>query len=588
MGALDTLHAGLQPTPVWSDDSNWDKEPNRQIAVLTKRVRETVTLRPSSDLVVQAHDRFATTGQLATSRDARILSMTCTEKVGEERRIIEDLRLFRLLLKGVDQFQPHRDVFRNCYQGLLAAYLHYHPQDAENDGPKSWNELRTWLRERDTLLLSEAEEVAEEWVSELERNRNIFSEDPAAYYGAQILNGQSSAFAQFRRALAIEDSAWLIKQLVLGAVRATVKKPDTEFKHHLPQLFELLAPPQQPKSSLFNEGLAQLLIRFSKCASDDEHQDLSTFARAHWGMPPEEDQKRGLGDWVTVPPEVRRMAFAWFSLHAIERFFRVLSKDGTSDVRRLRFWAKYHTKLKKVRFALGPQVRYSRDQDTKTVLHDFKHLLVDLVAGGDSGNNAFIMVFDGWVAVEYGVTGNACFIFKDSDMPFVLGQDVSAPEVRAHEKRSASADRKLHIDRSAQKWEGNFEDALSARGIHAVADNGRRNPYTGRISESSTAARRPAASTDVQSRVVPTRSTPSIAARAETKPTQSQFDARAESQLREECRRHRYLIRDLRLDNGNLWVEVDDSDNNGLSERLAAWGFRYKPGKGWWISNENN
>jgi hypothetical protein len=569
MSALDRLRSGLLATPIWSDHTDWDKEPNRQIAVLTKRVKESVTVKPSADLVVQAHNRFVNTGQLGTSRDARILSMSCTDKIGVRARIIEDLQLFRLLLQGIDQFEPHQDVFRNCYQGLLAAYLHYNPEEAANDGSKSWKELRVWLRDRDALLVSEAEEVAEEWVSELERNRDIFSDDPASYYGEQILQGRTSAFAQFRRALAIEDSSWLIKQLVLGAVRSTVKKPDTEFKRYLAKLFELLAPPQQPKSSLFNEGLAHLLMRFARCASDDGHEELRNFVLKHWGMPPEEGQKRGLGDWVTVPAEVCRMAFAWFSLHAIERFFRVLSKDGTSDLRRLHFWAKYHTKLKKVRFALGPHVKYSRDQDTKAVLHEFKHLLVDLNAGGDGGNNAFIMVFDGWVAVEFGVTGNACFIFKESDMPFVLGQDVSAPEVRAHEKISAHADRLLHVDRTQKKWEGAFKDALDARGIYAFDHHASRNTYVGAASKSGRPTGNNMPSTDSTRQ-------------------QGRFDKSAEALLRAECERHRFKLRDLRAYNGNLWVEVDDSDNRGLSERLAGWGFRYKQGKGWWVSNENN
>jgi N6-adenosine-specific RNA methylase IME4 len=40
-------------------------------------------------------------------------------------------------------------------------------------------------------------------------------------------------------------------------------------------------------------------------------------------------------------------------------------------------------------------------------------------------------------------------------------------------------------------------------------------------------------------------------------------------------------VDDLSYKNGNLWVRIGDT-NVQVTKVLKDWGFRYKPGKGWW------
>lgn len=45
--------------------------------------------------------------------------------------------------------------------------------------------------------------------------------------------------------------------------------------------------------------------------------------------------------------------------------------------------------------------------------------------------------------------------------------------------------------------------------------------------------------------------------------------------------RHRLQIEDRRLKGGALWVRAADILAE-IADPLKNWGFRYKPGKGWW------
>jgi hypothetical protein len=47
------------------------------------------------------------------------------------------------------------------------------------------------------------------------------------------------------------------------------------------------------------------------------------------------------------------------------------------------------------------------------------------------------------------------------------------------------------------------------------------------------------------------------------------------------ARARNLAVEDLRRMNGNLWVRTDDSDLE-ITKTLRNWGFRYRPGKGWW------
>ena len=72
-----------------------------------------------------------------------------------------------------------------------------------------------------------------------------------------------------------------------------------------------------------------------------------------------------------------------------------------------------------------------------------------------------------------------------------------------------------------------------------------------------------------------------IPAAAQTKDERAPEGAFSLELLRIYAARRSLQIEDLRLRNGNLWVRCDDN-NPFISKTFQDWGFKYRPGSGWW------
>jgi hypothetical protein len=579
MSPLERLRQLLSAPRAVASHANSMAALDHEIEVL-RMTHEGGESRPQRDVLVEAVQRFRATPILNNSREARLVSFGCTELIGSSSyRLIEDSDRFPRLLDGVERgFRAYLPQFRKSYQGLLDAYFQYSPVPTIPSGLANWNQLKHWLKQyaRD---VNEPDGINQLWVTALQSNAQVFSENPAQAYGRDYLEGRDAEVNKFRQDLGIREDSWFTEQLVRARIKAATTEPqDAQFKRHIPKVLELLKSLDKSRGTLFNEGLGGILTRFEQCRPQGVDETLRDYALAQWGNPQIlGGEKSG---WRSVSTPVRNMVSAWLNKHYIEYFFGVLAQEGRSDQRRLKFWVRYHGSLGLVNFALGPQARESYAPDMRAARTKLKDLIVALQGGGDGGNNAFVMSFGDWVAVEFGQTGNACFLFKQNDMPFVLGQNVSAPDVRAHDRtrsRGASgSERMTHSQTREGTWEQRFERELASRGIYPDQGYSSGNAFAG-VGVSGTP------------RYVPPTTRPPVAPTSVSpppKPLPTKFDANEERLLRVECERHRFVLRDLRPSNGNLWVEIDDSDNFGLSERLVAWGFRYKAGKGWWLSSE--
>jgi hypothetical protein len=60
------------------------------------------------------------------------------------------------------------------------------------------------------------------------------------------------------------------------------------------------------------------------------------------------------------------------------------------------------------------------------------------------------------------------------------------------------------------------------------------------------------------------------------------FGAKQEKELLALCRRYDIFVRDMRERQGNLWIALDKSEDNRMTPLLQAYGFKYRPGRGWW------
>jgi len=148
----------------------------------------------------------------------------------------------------------------------------------------------------------------------------------------------------------------------------------------------------------------------------------------------------------------------WLKLDLIHQFFSVLAEDRTNDKRRLRFWQRYHKHIDDMYFALGQTAYNNRNQDFRKLRERVSGRLLRLHRGGAPTNNAFIMMMGNYVIVEFGLTGNACFIFKKNNLPFVLTGFVAGDSSEL--KHSSYKDRLLHIDRRHDKWESEFAQVI--------------------------------------------------------------------------------------------------------------------------------
>jgi hypothetical protein len=60
------------------------------------------------------------------------------------------------------------------------------------------------------------------------------------------------------------------------------------------------------------------------------------------------------------------------------------------------------------------------------------------------------------------------------------------------------------------------------------------------------------------------------------------FGANQEKELLDLCRKYDIYVRDMREREGNLWVALDKPEDNRMTHLLRAYGFKYRPGRGWW------
>jgi hypothetical protein len=603
MGALDRLRATLRsgPDPVVRALPLTELE-NQEKALTQRIVQSSASDRPPVDAIIEAVELFVKTSRFRNSRDAKLVAFGCSEPIGRKHyRLIEDDERFPLVLKGAESFRHYRPAFRGCYRGLLETYLSYHPDEKGTPatGRLNWTNLRGWLQEN-LHSTQEPAGVDAGWVTEVVTNPALFSENPVQAFGREMLDDADASFLRFRRALGIKETSWLVAQLVLQQVHIAGQSQTPGLTAYLPKLFTLLENLSSNNAHIFNQALGLMLTYYHGRQPVSPHTELRDFSVRYWGKP---WLHGGIDEWELVDDNVRQMVVSWLNLHCIQQFFGVLAQEGDSDPRRLKFWEQYHDVVDNVTFALGPHARQSQDEDMVNVRELMEGRMVDLQGGGARRNNAFIMQFGDWVLVEFGFTGNACFFFKRTDLPFDLSQGfVSAPEIKSHidgyGNTARDPIRRTHHDLSEGTWEYIFARELGKRHIfperrapepayrshfHFDPDDKGRRPGPSGPADTANIHRveRRTVSDDSPGIVTP----PGGNASANPFGTVP-FRQKDEDQLLSLCRRMKVDGRDLPTRQGNLWVVFDKPADDALTPLLKSYGFRYRPGRGWWFLGE--
>ena len=546
---------------------------DRETAKLRDWLGDRGSAKPPQDVIVAALRAFFQDQELQSHRQALLVCFGCLDPVlPAEARLIEDRDRFPKLLGGVEAYLPNPRAFRRCYRGLLHAYFGYDSETARFAGKDNWGRLRTYLRDRAANTVAAGLQPA--WVDELQANLQLLSNDPGGFYGQALLTGRSEEFERARAALDIHDSSWLIWRLILGQIESATEGDDGAFQRYLPGLLDLLA--KHPLA--VNAGVAKLLTRYRTCRTVTVHPGLRDFTVAQWGNP---WLSLNRAKWSLVGDDARAMVAGWLKLVLIQQFFSLLAADGTNDTRRLKFWERYHDSIDDMYFALGGTARWHRGTDFQDIRKKMAGRLLNLHSAGPPNNNAFIMCIGNFVVVEFGIKGNACFIFARDSLPFLLEGGIAGNSTAL--KHESSVERLLHTDRISETWERRFQGTLTSLMRVQPGRQAVRSESPARISPTSAtglidiaaaplAAQRLGAITRAPASGIPPQ--PDL-----IPPTHGPaFSVRELSRL---CDSRRLRIEDLRDRNGNLWVLTDDTDGY-VSSQLRSWGFAYRSGRGWW------
>jgi hypothetical protein len=150
--------------------------------------------------------------------------------------------------------------------------------------------------------------------------------------------------------------------------------------------------------------------------------------------------------------------------------------------------------------------------------------------------------------VEFGLTGNACFVFRKDSLPFPLRGEVSGDSSGL--KHHSRIHRLLHVNTAQGAWEHEFERVLGELGIRPEAEapeqRGRQPLNT--------------ASSDQRTGQGPTFSRQSLQALA---------------------RQRGLAIEDLTPNGGRVWV-FGAPAWGPIAHRLSHWGFKWLERKGAW------
>jgi hypothetical protein len=572
-----SLRAAERPFP-HSDDLD------PVIAGLQRHNKSGTGAHVPEDLQQVAVRKFWETQRFETLKDARLVSFgMCVPSRPSGPCIMEDRQRFQAVLDkqaGVDQWVGEPRWYRRCYQGLVRSYFTYDAkvEHAPAVGKRNWGDLRDYLHDRTRSIVDK--QVNPDWVTTAVGNRQLFGDDPCAPYAAEVLSGDTSKIDRLCGQLGVVKSSWFLRELVLAQVRQATKLSHERFNDLIPRLLALLA----SNLILRDRGLILMLDKYASATQPGINELLRNASVEWWGNPwlPSNETR-----WGGVVPGAREMVAEWLKREFIEAFFTKLAEDGVGDRRRANFWLRYVKSMDNIQFALGTTALHTQDRDFVVLRRKMKGLYTELKATGRS-NNAFIMTLGDLVAVEFGGMGNALYGYDvRKTLPFdasrPVGTTVNAPNSLKHNPNLL---RMRHQDgiHGWDKWEDMFEATLKEH--FDIRPNAAEKPVAAR-----TAAPMPPLPPAPPHPPAPAPTTPTLfsvlplSAQTAVIDDDPQYTRTERSfnmvDLFAYARAHELKVEDMSKMNGNLWVRTDDNDLR-VNKVLLDWGFRYRPGKGWW------
>lgn len=581
-GLRTRLAAELEPrrifrVPVWGD-------PHAMVDVLRK-VRGSFGGSdddgpPPRDQLVEAVRDFTHAGTVAHFKQLTHVCYGVTLRVERESwRVIDRQPLFDRLLSLVADHEAQPRQFRRCYQGLLSGYFAFDPHvDTPGHGAANWKTLRGFLNAKLQPVMRASQQRGRNppWLQALWEHRNLLADEPCRRYVDGLQSGDTAELRQLCAGLGIENTSWIWEEALMAYVQSVVQKQDDPFMAGLSGVLDLVngrADLRLPPT-VETRATALAVVRYSSCAERPEHAELRDTSLQKIGNP---WLRRSAWDALVKHEPARQMIESWLKRRLIKDFFELLAADGSADLRRLNYWLKWEPRIDDMWFVLGANAQANRSAafiELRKRMAGRKRTLTVTTAD----NNAFVMRIGPLLVVEFGVTGNACFVF-DAKAGVI---DLESASVPVHQlKDSRRIERMTH----AGPWESSFDATLRKLLGFLPSDNVKwvagalvaASPTIPALQRASSTAQSTA---DLDSRA--TESSAPMTSR-ERPIAQGGFDA-----LRTECGRLGIGWEDNRRKGGALWVLLLDSSREPrMTALLDDLGFRFKPGKGFWLEGRN-
>jgi hypothetical protein len=570
------LQSGLDATAILRTRPWVDPRPMRDALRRVESSLDAVEAVPEEQSLRGAVLSFLRTPAGVGFRDLKYACFGVTLSLGEGRtRLVDRPEPFRQLLSAVDAQQAESRRFRRCYQALLQSYFAFpqvdeQPPDASKD--VGFQTLRTFLTDRLELVARPIGGRTPGWAVMLKEHANLLSDRPCDRYTEQLAAGKTDELAQVCAGLGISRQSWVWQEVVLAYLRQICDRPDNAFKRAIDMALDLAEGKSEIELSAATSRTvsSRLVRRYSDCSERPELPRLRDACVLHIGNP---WIRRSAWDaWVRHEP-ARQLVDGWLKSKIMEDFFTLLSEQTgeATDKRRLKYWLKYVPVITDMWFALGSAARSNRSPEFKAVLSRMAGRRPDLEPSQGEGNNAFIMKIGHYYFIEFGTKGNACYYYREDELPF----DLNSQRLSIHKLKSRKIRSKAHLPTGS--WEVEFDNKfrpLMGENLPPKAAQPSRwgVPIPNKPPEPPREAPPKATGAATGAGVVWPSYTPprrDVPGRDDSQASDGDLDG-----VLADCLRLGVAFRDLRQRYGSVWVHRDANRATELRSRMLRVGFR--------------
>ena len=509
--------------PVWGD-------PRRMSEALreVERSFNSISTLPPAANIHHAVLAFAHHGGAQNFTELKHVCHGITMPINDEGRcLIHSAKFFGLVISAVEGEQPDARRYRRCYQALLQSYFAFAEVDAlasKTVAKGNFKTLRAYLSANLPVVARPVGRLAAPaWVGALTEHANLLTDDPCSRYVAEMVKGSTDRLVSVCDRLGINRESWVWQEVVLAYLREVCERDDKDFANALPRAMDLADGHMDLKldESTARKVIAELVKRYERSTPRPEHPRLRDLAVAFIGNP--WLKKTAWDAWVKHEP-ARKMVDGWLKVRLIRDFFELLAQDGAAEKRRLDYWLRFESVIDDMWFVLGDDARANRTPEFKELRNRMTGRDRVLAGNTTSDNNAFVMRIGKLLLIEFGVTGNACFVFDADNFRTDLEQRrLSITEL----KQAARATKLTH----QSAWEFKFDNEICPR----------------------------------------------IGFRPPGKPTDL-------AECLRYCSARGIQYDDLRSKGGSLWVYADATQSPGVLHWIERLGFKLKPGRGYWLA----